>query len=242
MTSTMPGNALSHGFTASGSEQSTAVVWADVAFGLSFILALGAPQFAGAKSDVGGAWPSFLGVLACLWFMWGLQPTGRDAFGVARWPGATALLFGGAAVGTYLGHGRRGVVFLFAAWALPGLVHLARARMVARQASEDVTMAPDRYHDDPAWYSSDWRRDPDNPAQELGTAGYRLELVGGPLAGRMARLRDSRFRLWLVEAEGGQIAARGTIEQPIGLPSGARLLGSYGFSHGDEAMVWIAAK
>lgn len=103
-------------------------------------------------------------------------------------------------------------------------------------------MSEAEYKADDAWYSSEWRRDPDNPDHELGTNGYRLELIGGPLAGRTARLRDSRFRLWVVRLNDGSHAVLGTIEPPDAMPDGAVLAGSYGFSHGDEAMVWTSAR
>jgi hypothetical protein len=94
----------------------------------------------------------------------------------------------------------------------------------------------DRYVEDDAWYSSQWRSN----AADLGTAGYRLELVDGPLAGRTARLRDSRHRLWVASPEqGGELIVRGAIARPD--LQGVTLLGAYEFSHGDEAMVWTPA-
>lgn len=106
-----------------------------------------------------------------------------------------------------------------------------------------ATDAAPKHEDDPTWYSSDWRRDPDNPDHELGTAGYRLELQGGPLAGRTARLRDSRFRLWVLRDAGGELAVRGAVMLfADDVPDGARSEGFYSFSHGDEAMVWRAAE
>lgn len=98
----------------------------------------------------------------------------------------------------------------------------------------------ERYEDDSAWYSVDWKPDPRNPDHEIGTAGFRLELLGGPLAGRMARLRDDRFRLWVTQLADSSHAILSAMQAPSDLPPGARLLGSYGFSQRDEAMTWRA--
>jgi hypothetical protein len=97
-----------------------------------------------------------------------------------------------------------------------------------------------RFEADAGWYAEDWTRDASDPAQSLGTDGYRLELVGGPLAGRMARLRDSQFRLWVAEPmSGGELIVRGAIERPA--LQGVTLLGAYEFSHDAEAMTWAPA-
>jgi hypothetical protein len=173
------------------------------------------------------------------------------AIGVKLWPLAVALgvlgafALGSAAIGTGWGVLYGGMEWLNTTGHVPVPLILLSPFLVAvlcglanRQPRYPVAMT--EHQDDAGWYTSDWQRDPNNPAHELGTDGYRLELLGGPLAGRTARLRDSRFRLWVVEAADGSHAVTGTVEPPTAVPAGARLLGSYGFSHGDEAMVWRA--
>lgn len=96
-----------------------------------------------------------------------------------------------------------------------------------------------KYSDDAGWYSSEWRRDPDNADHDLGNDGYRLELLDGPLAGKTARLRDSRFRLWVARSPRGELVVRGAIEEPA--TRGVEPLGSYGFAHEAEAMLWRPA-
>ena len=156
-------------------------------------------------------------------------------FGLVSW--AIASVYAGVWTGA-LWVERRGVP----AWAILlsplvlvaalGLVGRVRRTPHARSAG-----APRAYFDDDSWYASDWRQDPANAAHDLGTAGYPLELLGGPLAGRTARLRDSRFRLWVAApAVGGDLIVRGGKARPD--LQGVTLLGSYGFSHGDEAMIW----
>lgn len=256
-----PATAAPHGFNAwveahdgpsvVGGPAPTASRWVvagDVAFALALIFALAAPAFIFPKADAFGWRTSVLGILALGWFVWGLQPIRGtpEPYGVARWPGLTALVCGTAAAAAYLAHGRRGYVILFVAWAVPGLVLLINYRLAERAVQDAQTerdfWPDDKYEDDPAWYASDWKPDPSNPDDQIGTDGYRLEMLGGPLAGRKARLRDSSGLLWVVELADGSLALRATVARPADLPAGSRLLGSYEFSHADEAMIWIAAQ
>jgi hypothetical protein len=96
------------------------------------------------------------------------------------------------------------------------------------------------YEDDEAWYDANWHRDPDDPSHELGVAGYRLDLVGGPLAGRTARLRDDHFWLWVLLAPDGKLAVRGVhSDEPVIEPEGGWILGHYEFDHANESMKWV---
>lgn len=208
---------------------------AELGFAVAYMLALAVPAFAGSHAEVAGLRATVGMLVAFAWFTWGFQPVdARERFGVARWPEFTALLFGSAALAVYVSHGRPGFVLWFAVWALPGIAVLARQHVGGLPADPTpvVVEEAEGYAPDVEWLA------PDEPGDSsLDTAGYRLTLVGGPLAGRKARLRDSRFRLWVAGAN-GERRVRGAIERPGGLPEGSRLIGFYGFSHGDEAMVW----
>jgi hypothetical protein len=123
---------------------------------------------------------------------------------------------------------------------LVGVLGLLAQPRRERTARKTTTAEPEAYHDDAHWYSSHWRRNPANADVDLGTAGYRLELVDGPLAGRTARLRDSRFRLWVASpTQGGELIVRGAITRPE--LQGVTLLGAYEFAHSVEGMIWTPA-
>jgi hypothetical protein len=69
--------------------------------------------------------------------------------------------------------------------------------------------------------------------------GFELELRGGPLAGGMARVRDTEVRIAVVQ-EGEHLHMRN--DDAPALASGAgRRVGEYGFSHREEALVWFPA-
>ncbi len=70
--------------------------------------------------------------------------------------------------------------------------------------------------------------------------GYEVELLGGPLAGGTARVRDTEVRLAVVR-EAGQLYMRDPTCEPIDLSPAARVIGSYGFSRREEALVWFPA-
>jgi hypothetical protein len=71
--------------------------------------------------------------------------------------------------------------------------------------------------------------------------GYQIELRGGPLAGGTARIRDTEVRLRVVRGDGQLRTA--DERQPAGaLPAGTRVIGTYGFSQREEAMVWFPAR
>ena len=162
------------------------------------------------------------------------------AFALGSWALAFAFTAIGHGAGRVAGLGIPPAVILFAPLVLIGVVgYVARLRR-ERPARAPATDDPEAYRDDDGWYSNHWRSNPANADLDLGTAGYRLELVDGPLAGRTARLRDSRFRLWVASpAQGGELVVRGAIDRPD--LQGVTLLGAYAFSHGDEAMVWTEA-
>lgn len=69
--------------------------------------------------------------------------------------------------------------------------------------------------------------------------GFELELRGGPLAGRSARVRDTEVRIAVVQ-EGGRLHLRGD-DSPESADDTGRRVGEYGFSHREEAMVWFPA-
>lgn len=69
--------------------------------------------------------------------------------------------------------------------------------------------------------------------------GFELELRGGPLAGRSARVRDTEVRIAVVQ-EGGRLHLRGD-DAPELADGRGRRVGEYGFSHREEAMVWFPA-
>jgi hypothetical protein len=67
---------------------------------------------------------------------------------------------------------------------------------------------------------------------------YQFELLGGPLAGGTARVRDTEVRLHVVR-ECGQLRVQ---PEDAGIPDGgARVIGTYGFSHREESLVWFPA-
>jgi hypothetical protein len=68
--------------------------------------------------------------------------------------------------------------------------------------------------------------------------GFDLELRGGPLAGGSARVHDTEVRLAVVQ-EGGRLHLRDE-GAPAELASiEGRRIGTYGFSHREEALVWF---
>jgi hypothetical protein len=73
----------------------------------------------------------------------------------------------------------------------------------------------------------------------MRSGDYNLELVGGPLAGRMARVHDTEVRLSVVR-EGGALRVERTGEA-ASHASTARVIGSYRFSHREESLVWFPA-
>lgn len=65
----------------------------------------------------------------------------------------------------------------------------------------------------------------------------KVELRGGPLAGRLVHLNDRRFRLWVAaQPDGEHVWA--SIEAPTGLPDGTHVQGCYEFSEKDGALHW----
>jgi len=73
----------------------------------------------------------------------------------------------------------------------------------------------------------------------MSDEGFELELRGGPLAGRSARVRDTEVRITVVQ-EGGRLHLRDEIEVELADAPGRRI-GEYGFSHREEALVWFPA-
>jgi hypothetical protein len=73
----------------------------------------------------------------------------------------------------------------------------------------------------------------------MGSGDYNLELLGGPLAGRTARVHDTEVRL-SVDRERGTLCLERTGE-PASHASSARVIGSYRFSHREESLVWFPA-
>ena len=71
----------------------------------------------------------------------------------------------------------------------------------------------------------------------MGTGDYQIELVGGPLGGRTARVTDTGVRLQVVR-EGGRLRMHQDGERAAS-DAGARVIGCYGFSHRDESLVWF---
>ncbi len=69
--------------------------------------------------------------------------------------------------------------------------------------------------------------------------GFELELRGGPLAGGMARVRDTEVRIAVVQ-EGGHLHLRND-DSPALADGAGRRVGEYGFSHREEALVWFPA-
>jgi len=73
----------------------------------------------------------------------------------------------------------------------------------------------------------------------MRSSGYEVELRGGPLAGRTARVRDTEVRLSVV-CEGGALRMQPLHDHSTHEPT-ARVIGCYGFSHRDESLVWFPA-
>lgn len=74
----------------------------------------------------------------------------------------------------------------------------------------------------------------------MGRDGYDVELRGGPLSGGTARVRDTEVRLAVVR-ESGRLTMRDPTLEPIDLSASARVIGTYGFSRREEALVWFPA-
>lgn len=74
----------------------------------------------------------------------------------------------------------------------------------------------------------------------MTTRGFELELRGGPLAGQSARVYDTEVRLAVVQ-EGGRLRLHDERTPPDAPASASRRIGSYGFSHREEALVWFPA-
>lgn len=77
-----------------------------------------------------------------------------------------------------------------------------------------------------------------HPSTREPGQGLLLELLGGPLAGQSAFMRDSRWRLWLARRR-SSLYTVGAIDTPAPPPGGV-LLGCYAFTHQDEAYRWVA--
>ena len=71
-------------------------------------------------------------------------------------------------------------------------------------------------------------------------SGLLLELLGGPLAGQSAFMRDSRWSLW-VAGDRSSLFTLGALDPPQPSAVGP-LLGHYVFSHRDEAYAWVPAE
>ena len=70
--------------------------------------------------------------------------------------------------------------------------------------------------------------------------GFELELRGGPLAGGTARVHDTEVRIAVVQEQGRlHLRDRSPSEADDSTP--ARVIGEYGFSHREEALVWFPA-
>lgn len=67
---------------------------------------------------------------------------------------------------------------------------------------------------------------------------YRFELRGGPLAGRLARVRDTEVRIDVVR-EGGALYL--TPSDQATARDAAHTIGQYGFNHREESLVWFPA-
>jgi hypothetical protein len=74
----------------------------------------------------------------------------------------------------------------------------------------------------------------------MSARGFDLELRGGPLAGGSARVHDTEVRLAVVQKD-GRLQMRDEREPPIRGAADARVIGAYGFSHREEALVWFPA-
>jgi hypothetical protein len=82
--------------------------------------------------------------------------------------------------------------------------------------------------------------DPFVPIVRSPGSGLLLELLGGPLAGQSAFMRDSRWALW-VAGDQFTLFTVGALDRPQ--PTTAQsMLGHYAFSHRDEAYVWVLAE
>lgn len=92
---------------------------------------------------------------------------------------------------------------------------------------------PVGYDVDPVWY-----RGRSRASASGDTTGIPFELEDGPLAGRVGRLRDSRFRLWVTRLRDGSHVVKGDPNPPTALPRGATLAGAYVFSEDAEMLVW----
>lgn len=71
--------------------------------------------------------------------------------------------------------------------------------------------------------------------------GCRLELRGGPLAGRSARVHDTEVRLAVIQENGRLRMSPTTTPEPPSRTDGGKVIGAYGFSHREEALVWFPA-
>lgn len=74
----------------------------------------------------------------------------------------------------------------------------------------------------------------------MGRDGYEVEMRGGPLGGGTARVRDTEVRLAVVR-ESGRLYVRDPSTEPLDLSASARVIGTYGFSRREEALVWYPA-
>lgn len=65
----------------------------------------------------------------------------------------------------------------------------------------------------------------------------KVELRGGPLAGRLVHLNDRRFKLWVgIQHDGEHVWA--SIEEPAELTETTQMLGSYEYAPGDGVLKW----
>lgn len=90
--------------------------------------------------------------------------------------------------------------------------------------------------DDRAWYPAGWR---DRTGEWADAPGVRVALLGGPLDGRTATLRDSAFRLW-VGWRGRELIVHASRARPEQLPAGARLVGCYVMHFDPPGLRWMA--
>jgi hypothetical protein len=75
----------------------------------------------------------------------------------------------------------------------------------------------------------------------MGSSDYEVELRGGPLAGRTARVRDTEVRLSVVR-ERGELRVDTMDDDGARAASRARVIGCYRFSHRVESLVWFPAR
>lgn len=85
-------------------------------------------------------------------------------------------------------------------------------------------------------------RNPNEPRRPPvpGDAGFTLTLVGGPLHGRDARLRDSSCRLWYSIDQADRPTVISATDAPK-LEPGQHIVGYYAFREADETAVWHRA-